>query len=50
MQLEDLREMQSIIAQSSPSECVSLLCLQLLDLRQGEGNALAGDDGLPPAT
>jgi len=43
LQLEYLREMQAIIAQSSPNECVGLLCLQLLDLRQGEGNALAGE-------
>ncbi len=41
LQLEYLREMQSIIAQSSPNECVGLLCLHLLDLRQGDGNALA---------
>jgi len=41
LQLEYLREMQSIIAQSSPNECVGLLCLHLLDLRKGEGNALA---------
>jgi len=41
LQLEYLREMQSIIAQSSPNECVGLLCLHLLDLRQGETNALA---------
>ena len=40
LQLEYLREMQSIIAQSAPNECVGLLCLHLLDLRQGEGNAL----------
>lgn len=41
LQLEYLREMQAIIAQSSPNECVGLLCLQLLDLRPGDGNALA---------
>jgi hypothetical protein len=38
-----LREMQAIIANSQPNECVGLLCLQLLDLRRGEGNALAAD-------
>jgi transcriptional regulator with XRE-family HTH domain/DNA-binding transcriptional regulator YiaG len=38
-----LREMQSIIARSSPNECVGLLCLQLLDLSEREDNALAGD-------
>jgi len=43
LQLEYLREMQSIIAQSSPNECVGLLCLQLLDLRPGEGNALGAE-------
>jgi len=43
LQLEYLREMQSIIAQSSPNECVGLLCLQLLDLRPGDGNALAAE-------
>jgi hypothetical protein len=41
LQLEYLREMQSIIARSSPNECVGLLCLQLLDLRADEANALA---------
>jgi hypothetical protein len=41
LQLEYLREMQSIIASSTPNECVGLLCLHLLDLRVGEGNALA---------
>jgi hypothetical protein len=43
LQLEYLREMQSIIARSSPNECVGLLCLHLLDLRQGDGNALANE-------
>ena len=41
LQLEYLREMQTIIAQSSPNECVGLLCLHLLDLRPGDGNALS---------
>lgn len=41
LQLDYLREMQAIIARSSPNECVGLLCLHLLDLREGEGNALA---------
>jgi transcriptional regulator with XRE-family HTH domain len=41
LQLEYLREMQSIIAGSAPNECVGLLCLHLLDLREGDGNALA---------
>jgi hypothetical protein len=40
LHLEYLREMQSIIAQSTPSECVGLLSLHLLDLCDGEGNAL----------
>lgn len=40
LHLEYLREMQSIIAQSTPSECVGLLSLHLLDLGDGEGNAL----------
>jgi transcriptional regulator with XRE-family HTH domain/DNA-binding transcriptional regulator YiaG len=38
-----LREMQSIIARSTPNECVGLLCLQLLDLSEREDNALASD-------
>ncbi|MET0411605.1 MAG: DUF4423 domain-containing protein, partial [Polyangiaceae bacterium] len=40
LQLEYLREMQSIIAASKPNECVGLFCLHLLDLREGEENAL----------
>lgn len=43
LQLEYLREMQTIIARSAPAECVGLLCLQLLDLRQGQDNALASE-------
>jgi DNA-binding transcriptional regulator YiaG/transcriptional regulator with XRE-family HTH domain len=43
LHLEYLREMQSIIAHSTPNECVGLLCLHLLDLRTGEGNALAAE-------
>jgi len=38
-----VREMQSIIARSSPNECVGLLCLQLLDLSARDDNALASD-------
>jgi DNA-binding transcriptional regulator YiaG/transcriptional regulator with XRE-family HTH domain len=38
-----VREMQSIIARSTPNECVGLLCLQLLDLSEREDNALASD-------
>jgi DNA-binding transcriptional regulator YiaG len=41
LQLEYLREMQSIIAGSTPNECVGLFCLHLLDLRDGGDNALA---------
>jgi transcriptional regulator with XRE-family HTH domain len=40
LQLEYLREMQAIIAASQPNECVGLFCLHLLDLREGEDNAL----------
>lgn len=40
LQVDYLRDMQSIIARSSPNECVGLFCLHLLDLRQGEDNAL----------
>lgn len=43
LQLEYLREMQSIIARSTPNECVGLLCLYLLDLDASEDNALAGE-------
>jgi transcriptional regulator with XRE-family HTH domain len=41
LQLEYLREMQAIIAQSTPNECVGLFCLHLLDLSASEDNALA---------
>lgn len=41
LQLEYLREMQAIIAHSTPNECVGLFCLHLLDLAAGEENALA---------
>jgi transcriptional regulator with XRE-family HTH domain len=43
LQLEYLREMQSIIAHSSPNECVGLFCMQLLDLRDGDDNALGSE-------
>jgi hypothetical protein len=41
LQLAYLREMQAIIAQSTPNECVGLFCLHLLDLSTGEDNAFA---------
>jgi transcriptional regulator with XRE-family HTH domain len=41
MQLEYLREMQAIIARSTPNECVGLFCLHLLDLSASEDNAFA---------
>jgi len=41
LQMEYLREMQGIIAQSTPNECVGLFCLHLLDLSAGEENAFA---------
>ncbi len=40
LQMDYLREMQSIIAQSTPNECVGLLCVQLLDLSARTDNAL----------
>jgi hypothetical protein len=43
LQLEYLREMQSIIARSAPNECVGLLCLHLLDLDASEHNALSSE-------
>jgi transcriptional regulator with XRE-family HTH domain len=43
LHMEYLREMQSIIARSTPNECVGLLCLQLLDLSEREDNALASE-------
>jgi transcriptional regulator with XRE-family HTH domain len=43
LQVEYLREMQNIIAASTPNECVGLFCLHLLDLHAGDGNALASD-------
>lgn len=39
-----LREMQSIIARSTPNECVGLLSLQLLDLSTHANNALGSDE------
>jgi hypothetical protein len=42
--LEYVRAMQSIIASSSPGECVGLYCAQLLDLAQ-KHNALASAEG-----
>jgi transcriptional regulator with XRE-family HTH domain len=41
LQLEYLREMQAIIARSTPNECVGLFCLHLLDLSAGDDNAFA---------
>jgi len=41
LQLEYLREMQAIIAKSTPNECVGLFCLHLFDLSAGDDNALA---------
>jgi transcriptional regulator with XRE-family HTH domain len=43
LHMEYLREMQSIIARSTPNECVGLLSLQLLDLSERANNALAAD-------
>ena len=43
LQVAYLREMQSIIAQSAPNECVGLLCLQLMDLSERPSNALLED-------
>lgn len=43
LQVAYLREMQSIIAQSAPNECVGLLCLQLMDLSERPDNALLDD-------
>jgi DNA-binding transcriptional ArsR family regulator len=45
LQLEYVRAMQAIVTRSEPNECVGLYCVHLLDLRAGEGNALA-----PPNT
>jgi hypothetical protein len=42
--LEYVRAMQSIIAESRPSECVGLYAVQLLDLNPGPDNAL-GETG-----
>jgi transcriptional regulator with XRE-family HTH domain len=41
LHVEYLRAIQRIIANSEPSECVGLLCLQLLDLSERDDNALA---------
>jgi hypothetical protein len=43
LQVEYLREMQSIIAASAPNERVGLFCFHLFDSREGDGNAFAGD-------
>lgn len=40
LQLEYVRAMQAIVTRSEPNECVGLYCVQLIDLRAGEGNAL----------
>lgn len=42
VQLEYVKQVHAITAESQPSECVGLFCTQLLDLSLGEGNALAG--------
>ena len=39
LQLQDVRAMQTLIAESAPGECVGLYCAQLLDLRL-PGNTL----------
>lgn len=44
VQLEYVREMQSIISQSRDPECVGLYAVQLLDLSAGERNALRTDE------
>ena len=44
VQLECVREMQSIISGSREPECVGLYAIQLLDLSAGERNALRADD------
>lgn len=43
LQVAYLREMQAIIARSTPNECVGLLCLQLMDLSERPSNALLED-------
>jgi DNA-binding phage protein len=41
IQLAYVKEMQSVIAASTPSECVGLFCAQLIDLSVADDNALA---------
>lgn len=43
LQVAYLREMQAIIARSTPNECVGLLCLQLMNLSERPSNALLED-------
>ena len=40
LQVQYTRQMQSLIARSTPSECVGLFCVQLLDLSVRDDNAL----------
>jgi hypothetical protein len=46
VQLEYVREMQSIISQSRNPECVGLYAVQLLDLAAGDRNALRATDSV----
>jgi transcriptional regulator with XRE-family HTH domain len=41
IQLEYVRAMEAVVANSSTSECVGLYCVQLMDLDTSAGNALA---------
>jgi transcriptional regulator with XRE-family HTH domain len=41
LQLDYVRALQAIVASSKPNECVGLFCVQLIDLRRGDDNALA---------
>lgn len=41
LHLEYVRSMQALIASSTKNECVALYCAQLIDLDEGEENALA---------
>jgi hypothetical protein len=41
IQLAYVREMQAVIAESEPGECVALYCAQLLDLGRADDNAFS---------
>lgn len=47
LELEYVRAMQSVIANSQPTDCVGLYCVQLLDLELGRQDAEAVPDLLP---